>query len=139
MKPNHKIAIVDYYESIDYITVFCGDGANDAGALKHASVGISLSDLEASVASPFTSQQNSIECVATLIQEGRCALVTSFGIFKYMAFYSFVQFISVVIIYWRSSIPSDTEYLYVDLLIIDVIALTATRNEGLEYNKASVI
>ena len=49
---------------------------------------------------------------------------------KYMAFYSFVQFISVVIIYWRSSIPSDTEYLYVDLLIIDVIALTATRNEG---------
>ena len=47
-----------------------------------------------------------------------------------MAFYSFVQFISVVIIYWRSSIPSDTEYLYVDLLIIDVIALTATRNEG---------
>ena len=82
MKPNDKIAIVDYYESIDYVTVFCGDGANDTGALKHASVGISLSDLEASVASPFTSQSQSIECVATIIQEGRCALVTSFGIFK---------------------------------------------------------
>ena len=82
MKPNDKIAIVDYYESIDYVTVFCGDGANDTGALKHASVGISLSDLEASVASPFTSQSQSIECVATMIQEGRCALVTSFGIFK---------------------------------------------------------
>ena len=82
MKPNDKIAIVDYYESIDYVTVFCGDGANDTGALKHASIGISLSDLEASVASPFTSQSQSIECVATIIQEGRCALVTSFGIFK---------------------------------------------------------
>ena len=82
MKPNDKIAIVDYYESIDHVTVFCGDGANDTGALKHASVGISLSDLEASVASPFTSQSQSIECVATIIQEGRCALVTSFGIFK---------------------------------------------------------
>ena len=50
-----------------------------------------------------------------------------------MAFYSFVQFISVVIIYWRSSIPSDTEYLYVDLLIIDVIALTATRPSSSEF------
>ena len=35
----------------------CGDGANDCGALKAAHAGISLSDSEASVASPFTSKQ----------------------------------------------------------------------------------
>lgn len=77
----------------------CGDGANDCSALSTAHVGISLSDAEASVAAPFTSKIADISCVPKLIREGRCALVTSFGIFKYMALYSMVQFASVLILY----------------------------------------
>ena len=46
----------------------CGDGANDCGALKTAHAGISLSEAEASVASPFTSKQPNIECVPTLMK-----------------------------------------------------------------------
>jgi magnesium-transporting ATPase (P-type) len=34
-----------------------------------------------------------------LIQEGRCALVTSFGVFKYMTLYSLIQFATVLILY----------------------------------------
>lgn len=81
----------------------CGDGANDCSALKMAHVGISLSDAEASVAAPFTSKVCDILCVPTLILEGRCALVTSFGMFKYMALYSMVQLSSVLILYSVSS------------------------------------
>ena len=55
--PDQKAQIVDFYEEINFICSFCGDGANDVAALKRASVGISLSDLEASVASPFTSRE----------------------------------------------------------------------------------
>lgn len=77
----------------------CGDGANDCSALSMAHVGISLSEAEASVAAPFTSKVADISCVPKLILEGRCALVTSFGIFKYMALYSMVQFASVLILY----------------------------------------
>lgn len=32
-------------------------------------------------------------------REGRCSLVTSFGLFKYMALYSLIQFASVLILY----------------------------------------
>ena len=60
----------------------CGDGANDCGALKRAHCGISLSEAEASVASPFTSKVANISCVIDVIKEGRCALVTAFNIFK---------------------------------------------------------
>lgn len=55
MKPDDKADVIDHYEKIGFVTTFCGDGANDCAALKRASVGMSLSDLEASVASPFTS------------------------------------------------------------------------------------
>ena len=127
MHPDQKARVVDLFEQIDYVTLYCGDGANDCGALKRASVGISLSDLEASVASPFTSKDASIACVATVIREGRCALVTSYGIFKYMATYSFIQFISVLLMYWRSSMLSDMQYLFIDLIIVDIVALTVTK------------
>lgn len=46
----------------------CGDGANDCGALRTAHAGISLSEAEASVASPFTSRIANISCVPTVIR-----------------------------------------------------------------------
>jgi hypothetical protein len=42
--------------------------------LKAAHAGISLSEAEASVASPFTYNEANISCVPRLIQEGQCFL-----------------------------------------------------------------
>jgi len=53
----------------------CGDGANDCGALKTAHAGISLSEAEASVASPFTSKQPNIQCVPTLMKSVALSLL----------------------------------------------------------------
>lgn len=51
------------------------------------------------MAAPFTSQEQNIKCVKLLALEGRCALSTSFAIFKYMALYSLIQFFSILILY----------------------------------------
>jgi len=99
MSPDEKHELVEKLQTLDYCVGFCGDGANDCGALKAADVGVSLSEAEASVAAPFTSRSFEISCVLQLIREGRAALVTSFSCFKYMALYSAIQFITVSILY----------------------------------------
>jgi cation-transporting ATPase 13A3/4/5 len=106
MSPDEKAELVERLQALGYTVGFCGDGANDCGALKTADVGISLSEAEASVAAPFTSRTPDISCVLEVIRfvrgltrfvlmsvsaeaslirrEGRAALVTSFSCFKYM-------------------------------------------------------
>jgi len=110
----------------------CGDGANDCGALKAAHTGISLSEAESSVASPFTSRKASIECVVRVIREGRAALVTSVGIFKFMAGYSLVQFVSVIMLYSIDNNLSDFQYLYIDLFTISLFAFAISRTPAYE-------
>ncbi|XP_033097899.1 probable cation-transporting ATPase 13A3 [Anneissia japonica] len=123
MSPDQKRQLVEALQDLGYGVGMCGDGANDCGALKTAHAGISLSETEASVASPFTSSIPNISCVPIVIREGRAALVTSFGVFKYMALYSLIQFISVMILYWINSNLGDIQYLYVDLVITTTVAI----------------
>ncbi|XP_054889380.1 polyamine-transporting ATPase 13A3-like isoform X3 [Poeciliopsis prolifica] len=128
MAPDQKTQLVEILQGIDYIVGMCGDGANDCGALKRAHSGISLSQLEASVASPFTSSTSNISCVPNLIREGRAALITSFCVFKFMALYSIIQYISVILLYWILSNLGDFQFLFIDLVIILIIAFTMSLN-----------
>jgi cation-transporting ATPase 13A3/4/5 len=123
MSPDEKHELVEKLQSIDYCCGFCGDGANDCGALKAADVGISLSEAEASVAAPFTSRIFDISCVPEVIREGRAALVTSFSCFKYMSLYSAIQFTSVSFLYASASNLGDFQFLFIDLLLILPIAI----------------
>ncbi|RVX69518.1 hypothetical protein B0A52_06582 [Exophiala mesophila] len=123
MSPDEKHELVEKLQSIDYCCGFCGDGANDCGALKAADVGVSLSEAEASVAAPFTSHIFDISCVPALIKEGRAALVTSFCCFKYMSLYSAIQFTSVSFLYASASNLGDFQFLFIDLALILPIAI----------------
>ncbi|XP_037354959.1 polyamine-transporting ATPase 13A2 isoform X2 [Talpa occidentalis] len=127
MAPEQKTELVCELQKLQYCVGMCGDGANDCGALKAADVGISLSQAEASVVSPFTSSMASIECVPMVIREGRCSLDTSFSVFKYMALYSLTQFISVLLLYTINTNLGDVQFLAIDLVITTTVAVLMSR------------
>ena len=119
MSPDDKASLVEQLQTFCKTEVgMCGDGANDCGALKQADIGISLSEAEASIAAPFTSQIQDISSVVIVLREGRCALTTSFQMFKFIELYSMIQFINVTFLYAIGSNLSDYQFLYIDLFIL---------------------
>lgn len=90
---------------------FCGDGANDVGALKAAHVGVSLCEAEASVAAPLTSKRQTIACMVAVVAEGRCSLDTSYLIFKFIIVYAFVQVFAVNLMYSFGGSVGNYQYL----------------------------
>ncbi|XP_034846625.1 probable cation-transporting ATPase 13A5 [Mirounga leonina] len=124
MSPGQKSSLVEEFQKLNYYVAMCGDGANDCGALKMAHVGISLSEQEASVASHFTSKTANIECVPQLIKEGRAALVSSFGVFKYLTMYGIIQFIGTSLLYWQLQLFGNYQYLMQDVAITLMVCLT---------------
>ncbi|KAH3744076.1 HAD ATPase, P-type, family IC [Pelomyxa schiedti] len=124
MKPDQKRQLVEAFENMGYFTGMCGDGTNDCGALKAARVGLSLAETEASIAAPFTSTVPNISSVLTLLKEGRCALATSFSLFKYMALYSMIQYTDVVLLYYTYCNLGNWHFLYQDVVLTLVLSWT---------------
>lgn len=127
MSPKDKKMLVEFIQSTGLTVGFCGDGANDCGALKAADIGISLSDSEASVAAPFASNCKNICCVISVLLEGRASLATSFSCFKFMALYSMIQFTSLILLYCFGSSLGDNQFVYIDLILILPLGMLMSR------------
>ena len=118
MAPEHKALLVEALKGEGFITLMCGDGANDCAALRTAHVGVSLSAEEASIAAGFTSKIPDVSCIFELLREGKCSLTTSIQTFKYMMLYSMIQFICVTFEMIYISYLTDFQFLVSDLFII---------------------
>lgn len=90
-----------------------------------------------SVASPFTSRTPDIRCILQVIRQGRAALVTSFGIFKFMVAYSLTEFLSVIILYSIDSNLTDLQFLFVDICLVVNFAFFFGKTQAYEGKLAN--
>lgn len=95
--PYEKVSVVKSFVEQGLITLMCGDGGNDAGALKVAHVGVALSDSEASIVAPFTSLRKEIGSVVEILKEGRCAVASAMATYKYIIMYGQIETINQTI------------------------------------------
>ncbi|XP_037876977.1 polyamine-transporting ATPase 13A3 isoform X1 [Bombyx mori] len=116
MSSDQKQQLIVEYQALGYYVGMCGDGANDCGALRAAHCGVSLSEAESSVAASFTARE--LSAAPRLLREGRAALATSFGLFKFMVGYSLTEFFSVAFLYYFDSNLTDFQFLYIDIALI---------------------
>lgn len=134
MNPDQKRSLVEDFKVLGKTTLFCGDGANDCGALRSADIGLALTENEASLASSFTSTVKNISSVLTLIKEGRCALTTSFSRFQFVLLTCFIQYISLLALMMKYHFLSELQTTHLDLLIVLPIAYIMT-----EFNSSSTL
>ena len=115
--PDNKTQLIHSLQKEGFMVLMCGDGANDCGALKIADVGISLSQEEASIAAAFTSINPNINCVINILKEGKCALVTSVEIFKYMIAFSLTEYFAMTLMMFSGTFLTDGECIIIDIFV----------------------
>jgi cation-transporting P-type ATPase 13A2 len=150
MNPQQKTKLVTcLQEDLGAHVLFCGDGANDAGALRAAYTGVAIAssasedeelmdetkmqDDSASLASSFTSHRSSISCVLDVLRQGRASSAASLAAFQFMILYSVCQFASVSMLYAYGIRVSDGQFLFADLLLVGPLALLFSRSDAARY------
>ncbi|KAM0680698.1 hypothetical protein GINT2_000968 [Glugoides intestinalis] len=112
--PDNKKDLIEEYSKNGHVTMFCGDGANDTGALCSADVGVSLATNEASLAASFNSRN--LSSVLDVIKEGRSALSMSAAQFKYIFYSQVLAGFQMVVLLPFNIFPSDGMSLVNDLM-----------------------
>lgn len=114
--PSQKKSLVEDYRLQKSVTLFCGDGANDSGAIGSADVGVALVQNEASIGSGFVA--NNLDKIPLLIKECRNAYVTSVSRFKFMVISNILIYSSLFILIGKNKFLTDFQTLHIDIFLV---------------------
>ncbi|XP_033615300.1 manganese-transporting ATPase 13A1, partial [Fukomys damarensis] len=138
--PKQKEFVITSLKELGYVTLMCGDGTNDVGALKHADVGVALlanaperlperplpggrqvQRLPGHTAcAPHPTAPCSLPPVAPVchvIKQGRCTLVTTLQMFKILALNALILAYSQSVLYLEGVKFSDFQATLQGLLL----------------------
>lgn len=133
MKPEQKVEAVKCL-MMTSVTAFCGDGSNDASALRGAHVGLALGNLSyvkddttqlpansestaASMVAPFATPYSSLTAATRLLKEGRCALASSFAGYKGFMVYGEAMVVVSLLVYYFGINLSEAYWITVDTFV----------------------
>ncbi|EKX74061.1 p-type ATPase family member protein [Theileria equi strain WA] len=125
LNPHQKVRVINAFKSLEIITGMCGDGTNDCLALQASHAGISLTSGATSMVSPFSSKNNKLESVISLIREGRGSLVTSLACFKFMLLFGLmIAFVKVTLFRECRGVMPEWGYLLLENAILLSLSYT---------------
>lgn len=120
----------------------CGDGSNDVGALKLATIGVTLLNVkenkmqkkqpfnflffdddatiknwDATTVASFTSKSDSIKCIKNIIVQGRCALVINIQMYKIFILNSIINIYIESVLFFKGIRLSENQFVYYGFII----------------------
>ncbi|KAF8819995.1 haloacid dehalogenase family hydrolase domain-containing protein [Cardiosporidium cionae] len=125
MKPAQKVEVVKLHMERS-ITGMCGDGANDAAALRvaHCGVAVATGSSSATIVAPFSSSDASINVAAEVIRQGRGALASAFAGYKRLIMYGQMLLAIRIFLYHSSLQISEIAWIFIDSFINVGFSLT---------------
>ncbi|KAL4456644.1 hypothetical protein ABPG74_000751 [Tetrahymena malaccensis] len=112
MRPEQKRRIIEILQSQHLRVGMIGDGANDCEAIKQGDIGISFATADAALTAPFSSNDDSIKCVETILLDGRATLTNNIEIFRVIILQNTLKFMGCVVMMEEAQNFGDFQFTY---------------------------
>jgi magnesium-transporting ATPase (P-type) len=134
-RPDQKERVVEILKKMnepkDIKIGFVGDGSNDSKALNSAHMGLSISNIETSIAGSFSSPEKDIAPVIDLLIEGRYSLENLIQIVKISFYVGWMKSLALVLIYWMGQWETSYDFLVNVMYMLPIfISVSLSGNSG---------
>ncbi|CAD8169111.1 unnamed protein product [Paramecium pentaurelia] len=131
VKPHQKKEVIFMHQQLKCCVAMIGDGSNDCSAISQADIGVSFSQADASYTAHFSSLDQSIKCIVTILAQGRATAQTLSEIFPLYILLSFLATCAYTCLALEGQNYSDFQLLFLSFLCYIPIMASMTLTKAL--------